>query len=89
MLPTFSMNWRRLLSSLIRQYLFISVYRAFAESLAAENAARLASMQAAEKNIEEQLEGLAARYHRRRQSVITEELLDVTAGFEVLEHRGR
>ena len=85
MLPTFTMDWQSLLSSLIRQYLFAVLYRALAESLASENAARLASMQAAEKNIEERSDELTARYHRRRQNAITEELLDVTAGFEVLQ----
>ncbi|TVS11194.1 MAG: hypothetical protein EA424_24140 [Planctomycetaceae bacterium] len=41
-------------------------------------------MQAAEKNVEERLEELTSQYHRRRQNTITEELLDVTAGFELL-----
>jgi F-type H+-transporting ATPase subunit gamma len=50
-LPTFSMDWDRLFSALVRQYLFVSLYRAFVESLASENASRLASMRAAEKNI--------------------------------------
>lgn len=83
--PSFTMEWEDLLSSLIRQYLFVSIYRAIAESLAAENAARLAAMQAAERNVEERLDELTARYHQRRQSQITEELLDVSAGFEVLK----
>jgi len=87
MLPTFTMDRQKLLSSLIRQYLFAAFYRALAESLAAENAARLASMQAAEKNVEERLDRLTEQYHRRRQNAITEELLDVTAGFEVLQPR--
>jgi len=85
MLPTFTMDWQALLSSLIRQHLFTAFYRALAESLAAENAARLASMQAAENNIEERLNELTSQYHRRRQNAVTEELLDVTAGFEVLK----
>ncbi len=85
MLPTFTMDWQSLLSSLVRQYLFAVLYRAMAESLAAENAARLASMQAAEKNVEERLDALTEQYHRKRQNAITEELLDVTAGFEVLQ----
>jgi F-type H+-transporting ATPase subunit gamma len=84
MLPTYAMDWRVLFSSLIQQYLFVTLYRAMAESLAAENAARMASMQAAERNVEERLDDLTARYHRRRQSAITEELLDVVAGFEML-----
>jgi F-type H+-transporting ATPase subunit gamma len=61
-----------------------SLCRAFAESLASENASRLSSMQAAEKNIEERLDQLNAQYHHLRQSSSTEELMDVVAGYEVL-----
>lgn len=84
-LPTFTMDWDRLFSALIRQYLFVSVYRACANSLASENAARLVTMQAAERNIEERLEELNARYHEQRQTAITTELLDIVSGFEALE----
>jgi F-type H+-transporting ATPase subunit gamma len=78
------MDWNRLFSSLIQQYLFVSLYRAFAESLASENAGRLASMQAAERNIEDLLEELNSQFQQQRQSSITEELLDIVAGFEAL-----
>ena len=44
------------LRALIREYLFISLFRACAESLASENASRLAAMQRADKNIDELLE---------------------------------
>ncbi|HOD35443.1 MAG TPA: F0F1 ATP synthase subunit gamma [Syntrophales bacterium] len=84
-LPMFTMDWETLFLSLIREYLFVSLYRAFAESLASENASRLAAMQNAEKNIEERLEELFGQFHRQRQMVITEELLDIVAGFEALE----
>jgi F0F1-type ATP synthase gamma subunit len=40
-----------LFSSLIRHYLFVSLFRAFAETMASENASRLVAMQGAEKNI--------------------------------------
>ncbi len=83
-LPLFTMDWEALFRSLIREYLFVSLYRAFAESLASENASRLAAMQSAEKNIEERLEELFLQYHRQRQMTITEELLDIVAGFEAL-----
>ena len=83
-LPTFTMDWENLFRSLIREYLFVSLYRAFAESLASENASRLAAMQNAEKNIEERLEELFVQFHRQRQMIITEELLDIVAGFEAL-----
>jgi F-type H+-transporting ATPase subunit gamma len=84
-LPTFTMDWDRLFSALIQQYLFVSIYRACANSLASENAARLVTMQAAERNIEEHLEELNARYHEQRQTAITTELLDIVSGFEALE----
>ncbi len=84
MLPTFTMDAQAVFSAITRQHLFTAFYRALAESLASENAARLAAMQAAEKNVEERLGELTAQYHRRRQNTITEELLDVTAGFELL-----
>lgn len=84
-LPIFRMDGDQLFSSLIREYLFVSLYRAFAESLASENASRLASMQNAEKNIEEQLQDLHMQFHRTRQMTITEELLDIVAGFEAMQ----
>jgi F-type H+-transporting ATPase subunit gamma len=86
-LPTFSMDAQALFAALIRQYLFISVFRACAESLASEHANRLASMQGAERNINERLDDLAGQYRRRRQQSITEELLDVVAGFQALKRR--
>lgn len=69
---------------LLSQYLFISIYRGFAQSMAAENAARLAAMQAAEKNIQDLQEELETKYRETRQKAITEELFDVIAGFEAL-----
>jgi len=83
-LPLFTMDWDALFLSLIREYLFVSLYRAFAESLASENASRLAAMQNAEKNITERLEEIYLQFHRQRQMNITEELLDIVAGYEVL-----
>jgi F-type H+-transporting ATPase subunit gamma len=79
-----------ILRSLIREYLFVSLFRACAESLASENASRLAAMQRADKNIKELLENLNRTFHRLRQSGIDEELFDVVSGFEALSsgHHG-
>lgn len=41
------------LRTLIREYLFVSLFRACAESLASENASRLTAMQRADKNVDE------------------------------------
>jgi len=72
------------LLALVREYLFVSLFRACAESLASENASRLVAMQRAEKNIGELLEKLGSDFHRLRQLAIDEELFDVIAGFEAL-----
>jgi len=77
------------LRALVREYLFVSLFRACAESLASENASRLAAMQRAEKNIGELLEELNGSFHRLRQSGIDEELFDVVAGFEALSVEAR
>jgi F-type H+-transporting ATPase subunit gamma len=72
------------LRTLIREYLFISLFRACAESLASENASRLAAMERANKNINDLLEQLHRTFHRLRQSGIDEELFDVISGFEAV-----
>jgi len=78
----------RTLRALIREYLFISLFRACAESLASENASRLAAMERADKNIDELLENLHGTFHRLRQSGIDEELFDVISSFEALGRSG-
>lgn len=79
----------RALEPLIREYFFVSLFRACAESLASENASRLAAMQRADKNIEELLTNLGGTFQRLRQSNIDEELFDVIAGFEALCGEGK
>ncbi len=83
-LPLFTAPADALLSHLVRQYLFVELHGAMAESLAAENATRLRAMQSAEKNIDEQLDELNTRYNRQRQNSITAELLDVISGSEAV-----
>lgn len=83
-LPTYTMDRQDLLSSLLRQYFFISLFRACAESQAAEHGSRLAAMQAAERNLNERMEELFGQYRRARQEAITNELLDIVAGFEAV-----
>lgn len=83
-LPEVMNNSEQTLLALVREYLFVSLFRACAESLASENASRLAAMQRAEKNINELLEDLKRTFHRLRQSSIDEELFDVISGFEAL-----
>ena len=77
------------LQALLHEHLFISLFRACAESLASENASRLAAMERADKNIDELLETLHGTFHRLRQSGIDEELFDVISGYEAMSPDAR
>jgi F-type H+-transporting ATPase subunit gamma len=83
-IPMIPLDKELFFSRLFSQYLYIELYRAFTQSLAGENAARLASMQSAEKNIREMRERLVASFRQQRQNEITEELFDVVSGFTAM-----
>jgi F-type H+-transporting ATPase subunit gamma len=72
------------LTAFIREYLSVLVFQACAQSLASENASRLAAMQRAEKNIAELPRDLTRNYRRLRQESIDEELREVLSGYEAL-----
>ena len=67
---------------MVQQHLFLQLFRACAESLASENASRIAAMQQAESNIQQRLSNLNSEFNQSRQTAITEELLDIITGFE-------
>ena len=83
-LPLIRMDTGVFFEHLFHQHIFGAIYKAFSQSLASENAARLAAMQAAEKNIVEMEETLQGKFRETRQSAITAELLDIISGFEAL-----
>jgi F-type H+-transporting ATPase subunit gamma len=87
-IPMYTMDREQLLSALIHQHMLVIISRACAQSQASENAARLAAMQSAEKNINERMGELTTLYHGQRQNSITSELLDIVSGFEVLSGPG-
>lgn len=84
-LPGYSMAPETLLASLIRSHIFASVFRASAEAMATENAARLALMQQAEQSVDDRLAQVQGELRSVRQTEITSELMDVTIGFEALK----
>ncbi len=88
-LPQFSLPAPTLFAALVRNLLFATLYRAAAEALVTENAARLARMQQAERSVDDRLDALRAETRTVRQSEITTELLDVIVGFEALKTRKR
>jgi len=82
--PMIGVNHALFFKQLFKQHIFGTIYKAFSQSLASENGARLAAMQAAEKNILEMEEDLQGRFRETRQNTITDELLDIISGFEAL-----
>jgi F-type H+-transporting ATPase subunit gamma len=71
-----------LVERMLEEYLFAELAHAAMESFASENAARLATMQAARRNIEEKLDQLTMTARAVRQDEITAELLDIATGAE-------
>lgn len=74
------------LAAFLREYLFVSLFRTCAESLASESATRLSAMQAAERRIGDLIEQLQLDFNQARQNSIDEELFDVITGYEALSH---
>ncbi|ALP53873.1 ATP synthase subunit gamma [Candidatus Tenderia electrophaga] len=83
-LPGFTMPANKLLDGLLQQYFFVTLFRACAESQAAEHTSRLNAMQSASSNLDERIEEVTGQYRRVRQDNITSELIDVTTGFNAL-----
>lgn len=86
-LPDYRMESGALLAALIRNHLFASVFRASAEALVTENAARLALMQQAEQSVDEHRDQVRGELRSVRQTEITNELMDIVTGFEALKKR--
>jgi F-type H+-transporting ATPase subunit gamma len=70
----------RLAERMIEEYVFGELAKALAESFAAENAARLQTMQSARLAVDERLGELELRERRARQEQITDELLELATG---------
>ena len=74
-----------LLAALLPKYAQGQVYRILLESLAAEQAARMAAMDGATRNAGELIKQLSLKYNRSRQEAITKELMDIVGGAEALK----
>ncbi|WP_271909821.1 FoF1 ATP synthase subunit gamma [Vreelandella alkaliphila] len=88
-LPDYSMPPLDLFAALLRSHIFASVFRASAEAMVTENAARLALMQQAEQSVDDRLDEVKGQLRSVRQDDITTELLDVIIGFEALRSKTR
>jgi F-type H+-transporting ATPase subunit gamma len=74
-----------ILAWLLPRYLEFTVFRALAESAAAEMGARMTAMDSASKNAGELIDGLTLTYNRARQARITKELIEIVSGAAALE----
>ena len=73
-----------LVDELLRRHVEFQVYRAFLESHASEQGARMTAMDAATDNAQEMIDTLTLQYHRARQASITRELIEIVSGAEAL-----
>lgn len=73
-----------IVEELIPRLLKIQLYKALADSFAAEHGARMTSMHKATDNATDLIKELTLTFNKARQSAITNEILEVTNGAEAL-----
>ncbi len=74
-----------LLDRLLRQYITTLIHRAFLESMASEQGARMTAMDNATRNAREMIDRLTLAMNRARQAAITTELMEIVSGAEALK----
>jgi F-type H+-transporting ATPase subunit gamma len=74
-----------LLTKLLPRHVEAQVHRTLLDSAAAEQAARMTSMDAATKNAGEMIDSLTLLFNRTRQAAITKELIEIVSGAKALE----
>lgn len=77
-------NKEELLNTLLKHYLEMSIYQQLIESFVSEQAARMMAMQNATDNANDIIEDLQLEYNKTRQAKITSEILDITAGANLI-----
>jgi F-type H+-transporting ATPase subunit gamma len=74
-----------LLAELLPRHVETQVQAALYDSAAAEQAARMTSMDAATRNAGDMIDALTLLYNRTRQAAITKELIEIVSGAQALE----
>ena len=72
------------LGRIIPQYVGGMVFGAVSEAFASEQGARRMAMENASDNAEEMIASLSLQYNRARQGAITQEITEISSGFEAL-----
>ena len=76
---------RALLAELLPRHVETQVQKALYDSAAAEQAARMTSMDTATRNAGDMIDALTMLYNRTRQAAITKELIEIVSGAQALE----
>jgi F-type H+-transporting ATPase subunit gamma len=75
----------KMVEQLLLKHFSVQVFRAMAESVAAEHGARMTAMENATNNAKEVLNRLTLQYNKARQEKITTELIEIVSGAEALK----
>jgi F-type H+-transporting ATPase subunit gamma len=75
---------QELFAGLLPKYVGVQIFRAFQESVAAENAARMTAMDAATNAASDMIDSLTLAMNRARQAKITKEIIEIVSGAAAL-----
>jgi len=73
-----------ILKTVLKSYITAYLYRALVNSLASEHSTRMVAMDGAKKNADEMIKALNLEYNKKRQAMITNELIEVISGAEAV-----
>ncbi|MEO0347904.1 MAG: FoF1 ATP synthase subunit gamma, partial [Pseudomonadota bacterium] len=80
----FNPNILDVLEYLIPRFIEAELFYAGSQSLVSEHAARMNAMENATKNSDDMLKQLSLAYNRQRQTIITNELVEIISGAEAI-----
>ena len=81
----FEPNKEEILEVLVPKSIKVQLYKALADSFAAEHGARMTAMHLATENADALLKDLNLSYNKARQAAITNEILEIVSGAEALK----
>ncbi len=83
----FMPNLSEVLDNTIESYVLGIVYGALVDSFVSEQSARMNAMDSANKSAQEILDNLRIQYNHTRQSIITQEITEVSAGAKAMKRK--
>ena len=86
-IPFWRIDTKTIISDLVQQYIFASLYHTIVNSMTAEQKNRLITLQGTEENIKNHIVENNLKYNQLRQNIITSELIDVVSGARFLKKK--